>query len=263
MKERCSQLTIMNMNIASALNKSEQELLPAIKDKKDSNKDVTNSFINEHEPENEPSDSEVCEMCPMCGQQAYGKVVQCGECGDWYHYDCLNINDNAIDTLGDEDFVCHSCTNELIYAGADTNEANNEDTQVDNTKKPQHSGTTSKKPIIIQEDESQTLNPKPQNEPLSEPTQNIKDHTNNEPPKSKPKKVTKNPSMKIKKEDIIDKSYVLELENQIRTLKSTIDLYKRLSLIVKLKIVVKHLINLTYPTQKKMKKGADTLAVKN
>ena len=232
MKERCSQLTIMNMNIASALNKSEQELLPAIKDKKDSNKDVTNSLINEHEPGNEPSDNEVCEMCPMCGQQAYGKVVQCGECVDLYYYDCLNINDNAIDTLGDEDFVCHSCTNELLYAGADTNGANNEhssleDTQVDNTQKPQHSGTTSKKPIIIQEDESQTLNPKPQNEPLSEPTQNIKDHTHNEPPKSKPKKVTKNPSMKIKKEDIIDKSYVLELENQISTLKSTIDLYKK------------------------------------
>ena len=105
---------------ASALNKTEQEQLPAIKDKNDGNKDVTSSLNNEHEP----TDSEVCEMCPMCGKQAYGKVVQCGECGDWYHFDCLNTNDNAIDTLGDEDFVCHSCKNELIYAGTDTNEPN-------------------------------------------------------------------------------------------------------------------------------------------
>ena len=67
--------------------------------------------------DDEQSDGEVCELCPICGNQAYGKVVQCGECGDWYYYVCININDNTIDTLGEDDFVCRVCTDELLYVG--------------------------------------------------------------------------------------------------------------------------------------------------
>ena len=67
--------------------------------------------------DDEQSEGEACELCPICGIQAYGKVVQYGECGNWYHYDCININDNTIDTLGEDDFVCRVCTHELLYVG--------------------------------------------------------------------------------------------------------------------------------------------------
>ena len=59
-------------------------------------------------------EDEVCELCPVCQKPAYGKVVQCGECGDWYHYDCLKINETTIQTLGDDDYICRVCTDNLL-----------------------------------------------------------------------------------------------------------------------------------------------------
>lgn len=43
--------------------------------------------------------------------------------------------------------------------------------------------------------------------------------------KSKQKKVTK--TNKTKKDEVLDRTYVLDLENQINTLQSTIDLFKK------------------------------------
>ena len=39
----------------------------------------------------------------MCKEPAFGKVVQCRTCGEWFHYECLNIDDSAIDTLREDD----------------------------------------------------------------------------------------------------------------------------------------------------------------
>ena len=96
---RCSQLDIMNINIASALNSAQNNQILTINDKKDNTSVdiiVEPSGENVTELDDELSDNEACEICPICGQQAYGKVVQYGECGDWYHYDCMNINDGII-----------------------------------------------------------------------------------------------------------------------------------------------------------------------
>ena len=43
--------------------------------------------------------------------------------------------------------------------------------------------------------------------------------------KCKPKKSSK--VNKMKKEEVVDKSYIIDLENQIKMLKSTIDLYQK------------------------------------
>ena len=45
-------------------------------------------------------------------------------------------------------------------------------------------------------------------------------------PKFKPKRTAKFTS-KVKKDDITDKSYILDLENQINVLKSTLNLYEK------------------------------------
>ena len=63
------------------------------------------------------------------------------------------------------------------------------------------------------------------NSQLSSSQVDKSDEINDISTKNKPKRVTK--SNKIKKEDIQDKSYIMELENQIGMLKSTIDLYKK------------------------------------
>ena len=44
--------------------------------------------------------------------------------------------------------------------------------------------------------------------------------------KAKPKKPIKNQG-KVRKEEVIDKTYILDLESQINVLKSTLDLYKK------------------------------------
>ena len=134
MMARCRELDILNMNIASALSKE-----PLCKST--SNKQISQENNNEEttvktiSPENDnenvseqngDEEDEVCEICPACLQQAYGKVVQCGECGDWYHYDCLRIDDTTIQTLGDDDYICRMCTNNLLHletgCGTDDND---------------------------------------------------------------------------------------------------------------------------------------------
>ena len=122
MKTKCSQLDILNINIASALNSKPKQTLQ-VKNKDHESNDTTDRLCIENDSANDHSDSEIYELCPICGHQAYGKVVQCGECGDWYHFECININDNVIDTLGDDDFVCRSCTENLLYTGTVHNQS--------------------------------------------------------------------------------------------------------------------------------------------
>ena len=62
------------------------------------------------------NDNEVCEICLICQKPAYGKVVQCGECGEWHHYECINISDTTIEMLGSDDFICTHCIDNLKYS---------------------------------------------------------------------------------------------------------------------------------------------------
>ena len=86
--------------------------------------------VNETEEKDDNSNdsfNDVCELCPICQEQAFGKVVQCGTCDEWFHYECLNIDDSAIDTLGEDDFVCRLCSDDLLYASGNENVANPND----------------------------------------------------------------------------------------------------------------------------------------
>ena len=47
----------------------------------------------------------------------------------------MNINDGVIDTLANDDFVCYSCTDDLLYAGTDKLENDNSTSlNLDNTQ---------------------------------------------------------------------------------------------------------------------------------
>ena len=64
-------------------------------------------------------------------------MVQCGECGDWYHYECLKIDDSTIQTLGDDDFIRRLCTDNLLTLDTDKSITNN-DSQENETDKLKH-----------------------------------------------------------------------------------------------------------------------------
>ncbi|MEW8487170.1 MAG: PHD finger domain-containing protein [Candidatus Thiodiazotropha sp.] len=116
MRARCNELNVINKNIATALS-SDTSLnkMPQIENTVTEEVKTDSTLIIEIENDCN-SDDEVCEICPICQQQAYGRVVGCGECGDWFHFECINIDNTAIEALGSDDFVCVMCTDNLKYS---------------------------------------------------------------------------------------------------------------------------------------------------
>ena len=226
MASRCKQLDIINLNIAdilSTINNSEvpKKTLtsnnPIDYNGTDENESiVTEETINDNLGDQDLADDtemeEVCEICPVCQKPAYGKVVQCGECGDWYHYDCLKINDTTIQTLGDDDYVCRVCTDNLLSLDLEKSGTNNgSHTNEINEQISEANINTSETSSIIN-----SIQPEPKDNQSSD---------RDNPTKNKSKKVTK--PNKVKKDEIVDKSYIIELENQIKMLKSTIELQSK------------------------------------
>ena len=230
LRTRCDQLDIFNINIVTTLNKCLiQDKTPQNNQIQSNNENESNFNLSIDETE---SDNEVCEICPICQKPAYGKVVQCGECGEWHHYEGINISDITIEILGSDDFICTHCIDNLKYS---------------TSKKKDH-----EKSIHLLEPEGKS--PSNENDPTScdnfENLQAIRDQQKQEPQitllnstassenrtiseqnsenniKAKPKRTVKN-TMKIKKDDIADKSYILDLENQINILKSTLNFYNK------------------------------------
>ena len=233
-RARCDQLDIINTNIATAITKT------GLQDKTIQNQHIqynnedeakTNSDRSIHVDETE-SDNEVCETCPICQEQAYGKVIQCGECGEWHHYECLNISDAAIETLGSDDFICIYCTDNLKYSTSEKDNENSIHTIEPEAENPHISGNES---VVCDKHEDSQVDSNQQNKesysvPLGPAALDEKKSSNGQPSeistKAKPKKTAK-ATMKVKKDDIADKSYILELENQINVLKSTLNLYEK------------------------------------
>ena len=114
LRTRCNQLDIFIINIATTLNKCViQDKTPQNNQIQSNNENESNFNLSIDETE---SDNEVCEICPICQKPAYGKVVQCGECGEWHHHECINISDITIEILGSDDFICTHCIDNLKYS---------------------------------------------------------------------------------------------------------------------------------------------------
>ena len=242
MKSRCEELDIMNLNISTVINSEISKPQPnnELHIPKPT-KNVSSSIIQDLQAvQNSEIDSDdeidVCEICPTCQQHAYGKTVQCGECGEWYHLDCLDIAESSMQTLGEDDFVCQVCSDNLIYENLDNNNLAQPSSKQDimnSSNEPAVVEVLSVTPQDTINLNNDQRNPSPSlnshssdiNSQLSSSQVDKSAEINDISTKNKPKRVTK--SNKIKKEDIQDKSYIMELENQIGILKSTIDLYKK------------------------------------
>ena len=217
------ELDILNTNISTAINEATKTQTLSAK----------TLATNVNEPETQSNqcngelseDEEVCEICPICREQAYGTTVQCGECGDWYHFECIKADENTFRALADDDFICRSCSDGLLYDNNKQDSTVNEDGQLSQTNNDLLSLVDVELDNERSVSQTDIHNISIEHSVNSMPTQIPKEKTSAAPVKPKVKKPVK--TNKLKKEEVPDKSYILELESQVGMLKSTIDLYKK------------------------------------
>ena len=100
MTTRNRKLEVININIAETLNSFITAIQPKTKPKQLTDgckfpKHTTETIVNN----SDMNTDDVVESCPICQENAFG-IVQCGTCWEWYHYECICIDNNAINTLG-------------------------------------------------------------------------------------------------------------------------------------------------------------------
>ena len=225
MRTRCRELDILNTNISTAINEATKTQTLSAK----------TLATNVNEPETQSNqcngelseDEEVCEICPLCREQAYGTTVQCGECGDWYeyHFECIKADENTFRALADDDFICRSCSDGLLYDNNKQDSTVNEDCQLSQTNNELLSLVDVELNSERSVSQTDIHNISIEHSVNYMPTQIPKEKTSAAPVKPKVKKPVK--TNKLKKAEVPDKSYILELESQVSMLKSTIDLYKK------------------------------------
>ena len=243
MKACCNVLDIMNINIATAIKNgtSKAQLSDNEHGKKlNQVKAISgrDSLTDQNIMDASEDELEVCEICPLCQKQAYGKTVQCGECGEWFHLECLQTDDSSMQALGEDDFVCQMCSENLLYAesGKDNPPSISvKQVELDLMKArtdTEASGENTHRKSVINAQAIQTDNID-SHSPARNPGTNAAPSSNSDETcemlsKSSCKVKKSSKVNKVKKDDIQDKTYILELENQIGVLKSTVDLYKKI-----------------------------------
>ena len=55
-------------------------------------------------------------FCPVCEESAQAGSVTCEECGEWYHFACVGLNEEAAESIHkDVPFVCIYCNDNILY----------------------------------------------------------------------------------------------------------------------------------------------------
>ena len=137
--------------------------------------------------------------------------------------------------LGDDDFVCITCSDNLVYDSSIKDKSALHSLEQDNVNDSNDAGSnvaSAETPSVKSKTDNQNTHDScmnsysPDRNPQQSPVQVQKSTENNDTSaKNKSKRAVK--SNKSKKDEIQDKSYILELESQIVMLKSTIDLYQK------------------------------------
>ena len=45
----------------------------------------------------------------ICRKGERGEMLQCGPCGEWFHYDCVNVTSEMLDALNGNCWTCPAC----------------------------------------------------------------------------------------------------------------------------------------------------------
>lgn len=270
MKRKYTMLDFLNINIAQSISsaeiKNDSVLVNKIKAIELLNQKDSDEHVKIDSRDND-SECEISELRPICQKQADGKTVQCGTCGEWYHYDCLEIDHSAILTLGEDDYTCRLCSEDLMYntTERDTNtqvnqidescdgqllsenQTDNENEKVDSdaaidrltgtldiTVSPNTGRKTVYTPENIRNNEIDFIKyDSPKRHLISKDTDpNCITSIGMSPPEITLNKTVKpikksSKAQKLKKDEVMDKTYILDLENQVNQLKSTLEVYRK------------------------------------
>ena len=242
---KCTELTIVNEQIADALSAENRLTLKNALPSQDRAIDFAKANENEvcNTPENDRKETSVSDInladesetekiyfCPACEQSAQIGSIACEECGEWFHFGCVGLSDTSADTIHtDMPFICIYCNDNLLYNDSNTQDIVNEDI---NPSQPSETETTAQP-----EYQSDNTYPKQleQNDNKSENCEltglvasNIQD--NGQSKKQKTKKTNNiNTNKKQASSDanetlIAQKYYISSLESKVNHLENTVNL---------------------------------------
>ena len=100
MRTKNRELDVINLNITEKLNSWTTAIQPNTKLKQLTDEcKLTEHTIETIVNNSDMNIDDVVESCPICQEKAFGKVVQCGTCWEWYHYECISVDDNAVKNI--------------------------------------------------------------------------------------------------------------------------------------------------------------------
>ena len=51
----------------------------------------------------------------MCGALADGGIIACEQCGEWFHFSCVSLQDKEIEKIGDSiPYCCEVCSDNVL-----------------------------------------------------------------------------------------------------------------------------------------------------
>ncbi|CAG2235289.1 CPS40 [Mytilus edulis] len=64
------------------------------------------------------AESEDGEICPNCEQTVQTEGIACDSCNNWFHYKCVGLTEDHINSYQQLEYHCDQCNDDLLYVGA-------------------------------------------------------------------------------------------------------------------------------------------------
>ena len=78
-------------------------------------------LVNEPETSDDSQTVNYLYNCPVCDQIADNDTIVCGECGEWFHFNCAGVDQPQVDVIPDEvPFICMFCNDRAISSDNDS-----------------------------------------------------------------------------------------------------------------------------------------------
>ncbi|CAG2254970.1 unnamed protein product [Mytilus edulis] len=58
------------------------------------------------------------EICPNCEQAVQTEGIACDSCNNWFHYKCVGLTEDHINSFQQLEYHCDQCNDDLLYVGA-------------------------------------------------------------------------------------------------------------------------------------------------
>ena len=249
-KSSCSRLSIVNEQISQALSAADSMLTVNVNETGTRPKEIaydTNGcadselMLIEGEMNNsiENTDSDLTPQnvasncnrnstenqytCPSCEQPANSETIECEECGEWFHFECVGLSKQSAEQIhSDVPFICLFCNDGLLYAPKSDEQS--EDCVAESNKSDSNTDTAKLNQINV----ISTQNTKDNESPLTgTPPKELMNKKTKAPKKNSNANGNKKNSLTDQQETIFaQKFYISSLEAKVNNLESTVTLLK-------------------------------------